>query len=269
MNVNNLMFDTVRGDPKCTREYLATVLEPHMLPSTIGATITGWIRKGVLVEQDDGTLRLNESAAEADQREREQRKAERDRPKMPPASPTAHVAPVASKARPGSHPSAVAICAQLQAIVDKHGPIRASDLNKRLGEDLGTNLYYHLKAMTERGELLKRGALYGTSPAQFEPRAADLSADTPTAPIVDVPAAVADAEEQSRPQASPFPPPGFTPLPPKPDRVRSIADLAAKHAPPPAPGLATATVGGFSITVVGGTPAQAVDILSAALRALP
>lgn len=317
MNAAQAILEHVGRVAKIDRDALIAEIERTHDPKVVSSTVSTMLRRGELQETKTGHIVLgDEEVIEKARQERERRKAERDRPQMPPASPTPHVAPVASKPRPGSHKSAVEICAQLQALVDKHGPIRATDLNKHLSEDLGTNLYYHLKAMTERGELLKRGALYGTSPAQFEPRpAADLSAETPTAPIVDVAQVVADAQAESKPLITwsaekdapdlvargyrplnqkeadeirahlrpgsnppapkgPKPPP--PPNPPDPNaralpnaddraRIKSIADIARKHAP--SADEHVLQVGDIYIAVTA--PAKvATRVLSAALAVL-
>jgi len=283
MNAAQAILEHVGRVAKIDRDALIAEIERTHDPKVVSSTVSTMLRRGELQETNTGHIVLgDEDAIEKARQERERRKAERDRPQMPPPSPTPHVAPVAGKPRPGSHPSAVAICAQLQALVDKHGPIRATDLNKHLSEDLGTNLYYHLKAMTERGELLKRGVLYGTSPAQFEPRpAADLSAETPTAPIVDVAQALAEAEAESRaetpppaakadtatrPGSNPTPPATPKPAPPpNPPRVKSIADIARKHAP--STDEHVLQVGDIYIAVTA--PAKvATRVLSAALAVL-
>jgi hypothetical protein len=293
MNAAAAILEHVGKVAKIDREALIAEIERTHDPKVVSPTISTMLRRGELKELANGTIVLgNEEDIEKARQEREQRKKDRDRPTMPPPSPSPHVAPVAGKPRPGSHPTAVAICAELQSLVDKHGPLRATDLNKYLSTELGTNLYYHLKAMTERGELIKRGALYATSPAQFEPRnASDLGAEEPTAAIVDVGAAVAEAEELSRP-APPVapdttiesaaaavaarpgsnPPPPKAPKPPPPpnpppaSRISSIAEVARKHAVA-APEEHVLQIGDIYIAVTAPTTV-ATRVLSAALAVL-
>ncbi len=199
MSAATAILDYVGRVGKIDRDALIAEIEREHDPKVVSPTVSTMLRRGELKELANGHIALgSEESIEQARQEREQRKANRDRTKMPPPSPTPHVAAVHDKPRQGSHPTAVAICSNLQTIVDKHGPLRAADINRRLDSDLGSLLYYHLGAMVERGELLKRGALYGTSPEQFEPRnKPDMSAATPP-PIVNVAAVEAKSEKESR-----------------------------------------------------------------------
>lgn len=268
MNPNTLAIDLVRNATRITREELEAAMDGKVLPRIIGSTISTLIRRGHLVEHDDGRLEVGDEAAiEAAKAEREQRMAERDaalpgKPELP-----ASVLEAATKPRsldpkshpvhkPGSAAHANALTRKMLLAVMAHGPLTAAEIGQHVPDIHGNNVYYHCKQLVERGELLKRGTRYAVTAEQFDQPAPVVE---PTAPIVDVQAACAEAEEMSRPES-------------KAERIRTIAEVAAKHARTveDAGGVqvARATVGGVSVEVTAFSAREAARILAAAVAAI-
>ena len=285
MSVAGDILEYVQLTKNATREAIISEVERTHDPKVVYSTLSTMIRRGELKELSNGNIALgSEEEIEKARKEREQRKQERDRPKMP---PQAQVAPVPSKPRLGSTQAALTIAQRIQALVTERGPLTANEIAAHVPGLVGNNVYHHCKSMVERGELIKRGREYAVSETQFE------RTEAPTAPIVNVTQAVAEAKELSQPEPPASPDttvesavaaitgkPAAPKQPPKaPDpnarafpnaddisRIKSIADIARKHAHA-APEEHVLQLGDIYIAVTA--PATvATRVLSAALAVL-
>lgn len=255
MNANTLALDIVSRSSRITREELEAELDGKVLAAVIGPTIATLIRRGHLVERDDGVLEVgDEEAIEAAAREREERKA------TPPA-------PVAKSHRDDPslrhYPPQTAegfaklsVQAKVLYVLGHQGPMRPADLARACKASSENAAYTALTHLRAAGKIRKVGKLYelATPATQAAPPLPEQGG-----PIVDVQAACAEAEEQSRPEPAPI-----TPLPPKREPVRTIAEVAQRYLGQ----TANATVGSVAVTVHADSREQAARMLAAALGAM-
>lgn len=251
MNAATTALDIVTKSVRVTRDELEVAMEAAGCDGRlIGSSISTLIRRGDLVVDEEDRITLgDEETIERNRKEREARKQGRDRP--PP--PRDEITPTQIRER------IVAFVTEC-----KHG-VRARGVVEHMnGYTTEANVWYHLKQLVAHQQLRKAGQLYLPEHAKNAPVEPDLDATAPTAPIVDVAAVCAEAEELSRPD--------IQPLPPKLERVCTIADVVAKHAAtvPEAGGIqvARATVGAITIEITTRSAVQAARILAAALAAI-
>lgn len=268
MNANTLALDIVRDSTQITRDELEAAMDGKVLTAIIGSTVSTLIRRGHLVERDDGVLEIgDENTIEAAAREREQRKA------APPVEPVykSHREDPSMRQYPEATDEefrAMTVSARILHTLGKHGPQSPGDLAKRCAAQSVQGAYTTLLLLKGRGQIRKVGKLYELAhPSTTVPR---LEVE-PTAPIVDVQAACAEAEELSRPEPAKVPP-VYVPVAPKAERVRTIGDVAEKHAPASErtekPHRAFAELPGVRITVEADHRTAAALALAGAVRAL-
>lgn len=282
MNANTLAIDLVRGATRITRDELEVAMEGKVLSAVIGATVSTLIRRGHLVESSDGFLSVgDESAIAAAETERGLRKAQRDaelpgKPELPP-----EVLAEATKPReldrstfitpkPGSVAHSNAIAHKMIKAVLDHGPLTAKQIQQHVPELKDGTLHYKCQTLVEKSQLLKRGLLYAVTSDQFDK--APALPMPPVAPDTTLASATAAISGAARPGSNPPAPKGPKPPPPPnpppaPDsRIKSIADVARKHAAA-APEEHVLQIGDIYIAVTA--PATvATRVLSAALAVL-
>lgn len=283
MNAANTALDIVGKSVRVTRDELESQMEAAGCDArVIGSTISTLIRRGELAVDDEDRIALgDEDAIEQARQERESRKQGRDRP-----PPRDEITPTQIRDR------IVAFVTEC-----KHGVKARGVVEHMNGYTTEANVWYHLKQLVSHQQLRKAGQLYMPPGGANSPVEPNLDATEPTAPIVDVQAACAEAEEQSRPTEQPSdkaPPETGDPVTAgQPEAATTtLEDIVAKHSrrtadsfieavtrqqhgagliqspfakPPP---TAEATVGGIQITIRANTPDQAARMLAAALAAI-
>lgn len=267
MNAATTALDIVGKSVRVTRDELEVAMEAAGCDGrAIGSTISTLIRRGELAVDDEDRITLgDEEAIEKARQEREARKQGRDRP--PP--PRDEITPTQIRER------IVAFVTEC-----KHGVKARGVVEHMNGYTTEANVWYHLKQLVAHQQLRKAGQLYLPEHAKNAPVEPDLDATAPTAPIVDVAAVCAEAEELSRPEPEMKGKPEHEPVNMQPhareqrahERVRTIADVAAKHAAtvPEAGGIqeAVANLGDIQIRIITRSAVLSARMLAAALAAI-